>query len=233
MLVMMLHRLKLSFQNKPLQSRRMFAAQFRAAALSFPSNLIVSLLPSDLWHFQHSSHLLLSHLPGSSPAALVSCRLPPQLLSLSLSDMIQTDNKKKEQQKEKEKGTAHFSVIVLETVSSTYFSLTMCVRSTVTSQWRIIWLCLWVKVAPYHWQGQDTCLFYIWLILTELQNLNEEVVCFSKTALSYYDLKVWYKVCVLLFVCFVWAQTKCNIKLKVRICCSLCMGVCLVARGSK
>lgn len=108
MLVMMLHRLKLSFQNKPLQSRRMFAAQFRAAALSFPSNLIVSLLPSDLWHFQHSSHLLLSDLPGSSPAALVSCRLQPQLLSVSLSDMIQTDNKRKSSRKKRKKGQHTF-----------------------------------------------------------------------------------------------------------------------------
>lgn len=36
----------------------------------FPSNLIVSLLASDLWHFPHSSHLLVSHLPGSTPEAL-------------------------------------------------------------------------------------------------------------------------------------------------------------------
>lgn len=95
MLAMMLQHLKRSSRNKPHQSRRMFAARFRAAALSFPSNLIVSPLPSDLWHFQHSSHLLLSHLPGSSPAALVSCRLQPQLLSLSFSDMIEADKKRR------------------------------------------------------------------------------------------------------------------------------------------
>ena len=64
---------------------RMFTAQFWAGALCFPSNLIVSLLASDLWHFRHSSHLLVSHLPGSTPAALnqTDC-LQPQLLFLCL-----------------------------------------------------------------------------------------------------------------------------------------------------
>lgn len=41
----------------------------------FPSNLIVSLLASDLCQFQHSSHLLVSHLPGSTKLN----RLQPQL----------------------------------------------------------------------------------------------------------------------------------------------------------
>lgn len=69
-----------------LKSKDVCCSVEGGAALPFPSNLIVSLLPSDLWHFQHSSHLLLSHLPGSSsPAALVGWRLQPQLSPLSLS----------------------------------------------------------------------------------------------------------------------------------------------------
>ena len=62
--------LKISFSNKHTSKlARMFIARFWAGALGFPSNRIVSLLASDLWHFQHSSHLLVSHLPGSTPAA--------------------------------------------------------------------------------------------------------------------------------------------------------------------
>lgn len=96
--------LQLSEQTTPKLTDVWIAAQFRAAALSFPSNLIVPPLPSDLWHFQHSSHLLLSHLPGSSPAAQVSCRLQPQLLSLSFSDTIKADKKRKRAAERKGKG---------------------------------------------------------------------------------------------------------------------------------
>lgn len=144
MLAMTLHRLKCSFRNKPHQSRRMFAAQFRAAALSFPSNLIVSLLPSDLWHFQHSSHLLLSHLPGSSPAALVSCRLQPQLLSLSFSDMIKADKKKERTAERKGKRDGRLFHHSFRNSLSDIFKcqLSMCVKSTMTNQYRDIWHCL-------------------------------------------------------------------------------------------
>lgn len=145
-LAMMLHRLKRSFRNKPHQSRRMFAAQFRAAALSFPSNLIVSLLPSDLWHFQHSSHLLLSHLPGSSPAALVSCRLQPQLLSFSFSDVMKADKKEKraaERKGKRDGGFLHHSFRNSLIHILTHLSrLTMCVKSTTWNQNRNVWHCL-------------------------------------------------------------------------------------------
>lgn len=48
--------------EKPPQSSRMFTAQIWVDAL-FPLSLIVSFSASDLWHFQHSSHLLVSRLP--------------------------------------------------------------------------------------------------------------------------------------------------------------------------
>lgn len=48
--------------EKPPQSSRMFTAQIWVDAL-FPLSLIVSFSASDLWHFQHSSHLLVSPLP--------------------------------------------------------------------------------------------------------------------------------------------------------------------------
>ena len=55
---------------------------------SFPSNLIVSLLASDLCQFQHSSRVLVSHLPGSAKLN----RLQPQLF-LSVHPSSQTERK--------------------------------------------------------------------------------------------------------------------------------------------
>lgn len=97
---------------------------------SFPSNLIVSPLPSDLWHFQHSSHLPLSHLPSSSssPAAQVSCRLQPQLLSPSFSDMIKGRQKDKDWQKEKGEMKLDFCMLAFSNIFKC--CLALCVRST-------------------------------------------------------------------------------------------------------
>lgn len=53
----------------------MFTAQFGAFALLFRATLIVSLLPSDLWHFWHSSHLLAFHLPGKRRRCTILNRL--------------------------------------------------------------------------------------------------------------------------------------------------------------